>query len=266
VDAKAFLQGESAKGRQTDLLKLNITPEQEKTLQQHLDSNNPNAQCAAPYSIPEGNSCVDQVQNPLIDTGILQVPTQIQVDPYNKCSHYATALNLNYKANPASCRDTDTAGESKTGFWGTLFGAPSRKQWVPMKRILLLVCALVAFVAVVGCFKRPAVKLENSGSSVIVHVETLGEYPTTVRHIRLKEASSGKVIFELLTESGTPQIYSFRLSVGDNPTIHVADPEHGFYRVAEPSGKNTFALQTGVRYRLTVWGNGWPPSETNPKF
>jgi hypothetical protein len=122
VDAKAFLQGESAKGRQTDLLKLNITPEQEKTLQQHLDSNNPNAQCAAPYSIPEGNSCVDQVQNPLIDTGILQVPTQIQVDPYNKCSHYATALNLNYKANPASCRDTDTAGESKTGFWHSLWG------------------------------------------------------------------------------------------------------------------------------------------------
>jgi len=71
VDAKAFLQGESAKGRQTDLLKLSITLEQEKTLQQHLDSNNPNTQCAAPYSIPEGNSCVDQVQNPLIDTGIL---------------------------------------------------------------------------------------------------------------------------------------------------------------------------------------------------
>jgi hypothetical protein len=134
-----------------------------------------------------------------------------------------------------------------------------------MRRILILVCALVALVAAVGCFKRPAVKLEPSGSSVIVHVETLGEYPTTVRHIRLKNASSGNVIFELLTESGTPQIYSFRLSVGENST-HVADPEHGSYRVAEPSGKNTFSLQSGVRYRLTIWGNGWPSSETDLKL
>jgi hypothetical protein len=134
-----------------------------------------------------------------------------------------------------------------------------------MKKILIPVCTLVVLVAAVGCFKRPAVKLENSGSSVIVHVETLGEYPTTVRHIRLKDATSGRVIFELLTESGTPQIYSFRLLVGENPT-HVADPEHGTYRVAEPSGKNTFSLQPGVRYRLTIWGNGWSSSETDLKF
>jgi len=135
----------------------------------------------------------------------------------------------------------------------------------PMKRILILFCALVVLTATGGCFKRPAVRLENSGSSVIVHIETLGEYPTTVRHIRLKDASSGKVIFELLTESGTPQIYSFRLSVGENST-HVADPEHGSYRVAEPSGKDTFSLQPGVRYRLTIWGNGRPSSETDLKF
>jgi hypothetical protein len=134
-----------------------------------------------------------------------------------------------------------------------------------MKRTLILVCALIGLLAAVGCFKRPTLRLENSGSSVIVHFETLGEYPTTVRRIRLRDASSGKVIFELLTESGTPQIYSFRLSVGENST-HVADPEHGSYRVAEPRGKNTFSLQPGVHYRLTIWGNGWPSSETDLKL
>jgi hypothetical protein len=134
-----------------------------------------------------------------------------------------------------------------------------------MRKTAILIFALVAFVAAVGCFKRPAVKLQNNGSSVIVHVETLGEYPTTVRHIRLQDALSGKVIFELMSESGTPQIYSFRLSVGENST-HIADPEHGTYRVTEPSGKNTFSLQAGVRYRLTIWGNGWGSSETDLKL
>ncbi|HEV7218682.1 MAG: hypothetical protein ACHP8A_15260 [Terriglobales bacterium] len=134
-----------------------------------------------------------------------------------------------------------------------------------MKRTPILVYALVALLAAVGCFKRPTLRLENTGSFVIVHVETLGEYPTTVRRIRVKDSSSGKVIFELLAESGTPQIYNFRLSAGEN-SIHVANPEHGFYRVVEPSGKNTFSLQSGVRYRLMIWGNEWSASETDLKF
>jgi hypothetical protein len=133
-----------------------------------------------------------------------------------------------------------------------------------MKRlyILVLLCSLMVVVTAVGCFKRPAVRLETSGSSVIVHVETLGEYPTTVRHIRLKDASSGRVVLEMLTESGTPQIYNFRLSVGEN-SLHLVDPEHGSYRVAEPSGKNAFFLQRGVHYQLMIWGEGRRPSETD---
>jgi len=126
-------------------------------------------------------------------------------------------------------------------------------------------CSLVMLFAIVGCFKRPAVKVESSGSSVIIHVETLGEYPTTIRHIRIKDTSSEKVVFELLTESGTPQIYSFRLSPGGNST-HVIDPEHGSYRVAEPSGKDTFVLQRGVPYRLTIWGDGSRSSEVDVRF
>jgi hypothetical protein len=134
-----------------------------------------------------------------------------------------------------------------------------------MKRILILVSLLVALVAAASFFKRPPLRLERSASSVIVHVETLGEYPTTVRHVQLRDDRSGKVIFELLTESGTPQIHNFRLSIGEN-SARVAEPENGSYRVVEPSGKNTFSLQRGVHYRLRIWGNGSASSDTDLKF
>jgi len=132
-------------------------------------------------------------------------------------------------------------------------------------RVLLSLFALAVLLTALGCFARPAVRLERIGSSVVVHVDTLGEYPTTVRHIRLWEASSGKVLFELLAKGGTPQIYFIRLSAGENST-QVADPEHGSYRVVEPGGRNSFSLQQGVQYRLTIWGSGLLPSESDIRF
>ena len=133
-------------------------------------------------------------------------------------------------------------------------------------QIAILMSVMVALVAMTGCFKRPAIRLERAGgASVVVHVETLGEYPTTIRHVEIKEISSGKVVFDLLADSGSPQIYNFRLIAGENPT-RVADPEHGSYRVDEPKGKATFTLQKGARYRLTIWGDGWPPSKTDVQF
>ncbi len=132
-------------------------------------------------------------------------------------------------------------------------------------RIAILTSAMLALVAMTGCFKRPAIRLEYTGASVVVHVETLGEYPTTIRHVRIVEISSGKVVFDLLPQSGTPQIYNFKLIAGENPT-RLADPEHGSYRVDEPKGKDTFLLQKGSRYRLTIWGEGWPPSKTDVQF
>jgi RHS repeat-associated protein len=133
VDANAFLQGEAAKGRQTDLLKLNITPQQEQALQQRLDSNNPNAQGAAPYSINNGNTCVTQVENPLVQTGIINTST----DPNTAIHNGAGAsgpdgaynpsvtpgqLEQNLQNQPGLVQSTETDGESKTGFWKSLWG------------------------------------------------------------------------------------------------------------------------------------------------
>jgi len=136
------------------------------------------------------------------------------------------------------------------------------------KRVLVGGCILFSLLVMVGIyewFTRPQLRIERNGASAIVHVETLGEYPTTIRHIRVKEASSGKVVFELLTEGGTPQIHDFHLSVGGNSTS-AADPQYGSYRVTVPASKDTFFLQQGVKYRVTVWGDAWMSSESALKF
>jgi hypothetical protein len=134
------------------------------------------------------------------------------------------------------------------------------KKW-----ILILTGTLITLGAMFVLLSRPNLWLETKGTNVIVHVETLGEYPTTILHIQIKDTSSGNVIFELVNEQGTPQIHNFSLSIGDNP-VSVADPQHGFYRVVVPAGGNKFVLRPGINYRILVWGDGWLPNHANLKF
>ena len=136
-----------------------------------------------------------------------------------------------------------------------------------MKRVRLTaaLCGLVACLAVNGCSIRPAIRLERTGAVVVVHVETLGEYPTTIRGVRIEDVAARRVVLELRAESGTPQIYSFKLMAGENPT-RLADPEHGEYRIEVPRGKGTFVLQKGVPYRLTIWGEGRWPAKADVEF
>ena len=130
-DANTYLQGNAAKGRSTDLLTLNITPAQEKTLQQQLDSNNPNAPGTAPYSIPNGNSCVDQVQNPLVATGILPATSSDASNPAAGLPGVVPApgspvtpsgLESELQSQPGLVQSTQTVGQSNTGFFQSLWG------------------------------------------------------------------------------------------------------------------------------------------------
>jgi RHS repeat-associated protein len=72
ADASVYLNAQSG-SRQTEVLQLNITPEQEQSLQQNLEANNPNSQAAAPYDVL-GNSCVTVTVNALQNIGILPTP------------------------------------------------------------------------------------------------------------------------------------------------------------------------------------------------
>ena len=72
ADANVYLNGQS-NSRQTDLLQLNITPDQEQSLTKTLDANNPNAAGASKYDAL-GNSCVTVIEKGLQQTGILPTP------------------------------------------------------------------------------------------------------------------------------------------------------------------------------------------------
>jgi len=133
-----------------------------------------------------------------------------------------------------------------------------------MKRKLAYILTFLLLVIVAGTaiLGRPPLWLETSECSIVIHVETLGEYPTTVRHIQLKSVASGDVLFEVIRGSGAPQIHSFRLSIGKNQ-VNIADPQAGTYRVLRPAVSDSFDLRQGEKYKLTVWGNGWLPAHAN---
>jgi hypothetical protein len=144
-------------------------------------------------------------------------------------------------------------------------------KWVGLSFGGILLAALLlfilAFADVLGCFHEPPFWLETRGTSVIVHVDRFGDYVSSISHIRISDASSGRVIYEAVAKDRdrVPCFLNFRFSVGENPT-QMVDWEGDTYRVVEPQGKNTFTLQTGIKYRLRVWGDSWTYREDSFKF
>ena len=133
-----------------------------------------------------------------------------------------------------------------------------------MKRKLAYLQTFLMLEIVVGgvISGRPPLWLETSERSIVIHVETLGECPTTVRHIQLKSVASGDVLFEVIRGSGTPQIHNFRPSIGKKP-VNIADQQAETYRVLRPAVSDSFDIRKGEEYNLTVWGDGWLPAHAN---
>ena len=100
----------------------------------------------------------------------------------------------------------------------------------------------------------PTARLEHRRDAVTVHVEFLGEYPTTVRRIRLMNATTRETLFEIAAAKGSPQIHSFPLVAGEN-RVDVLEPYSGTYAILTPQGKNTFDLERKTPYLLSVWGD-----------
>ncbi|MGB8262069.1 MAG: hypothetical protein WCE75_17050 [Terracidiphilus sp.] len=134
--------------------------------------------------------------------------------------------------------------------------------------ILLLFLAL-SILALNDAF-GPPLSIERKGSVRIVHVETLGEYPTTIRHVRIEEAGTGKVVFDARIRPehrgrSEEQIHNFRLQAGENP-IDAVNPDEDVYAIVEPKGRASFSLSPGTDYRLTVWETPWIPSREKLRF
>ncbi len=129
---------------------------------------------------------------------------------------------------------------------------------------------VLAFVDTLGYFHEPPLRLVQSGKVVTVHVETLGEYPSTVGHVRIAEDASGKVVFEMRAKKEfigkmAAQLHYFQLAVGEN-SAKAIDPEGSIYNLVEPRGMDTFTLRPGIKYRLRIWGDSWTYSEKSFKF
>ena len=132
------------------------------------------------------------------------------------------------------------------------------------KLIVLGALGLIATVAIMGLLvycEEPPLRIWQDGDAAEIHVETLGEYPTTINRIRLISVQDGRVVWEVKTRSGTPQIHAFRLRQGNN-LVSLVDPYTGTYEIVSPENSHFFRMERGVRYKISLWGskNWWPAS------
>lgn len=120
------------------------------------------------------------------------------------------------------------------------------KSWVLVSMLLAVV--------MLGCSQSVPLRVVQSGNKVAIDVQTLGEYQTTVRRIRLLNKQSHQVVWELVAQTGTPQINVIDLQVGENPAV-LTGVASGSYAVVSPSGATTFGLASGIEYEIEVWGD-----------
>jgi hypothetical protein len=83
-----------------------------------------------------------------------------------------------------------------------------------VKRVVWSVCGFLAailmlialaFADFIGCFHEPPLNLVVNDSNIVVHVETLGEYYTTVGRVRIEETSTGQIVYDAVAKSRKPQ-------------------------------------------------------------
>lgn len=116
-----------------------------------------------------------------------------------------------------------------------------------------------------GCSEKPPLRIIESWNKVTVDVQTLGEYRTTVMRIRLMNKTSGQVVWELKTQSGTPQIHQIELKIGENPAI-LNGVLSGTYAVVTPDSTATFSLAADREYEIQLWGGESESSKVTRTF
>jgi hypothetical protein len=104
---------------------------------------------------------------------------------------------------------------------------------------------------------RPPLRVTTQPGTVVIDMQKLGEYPSDVARVRLTDAGSNRIVWEVKGR-GEPQLGRVQLSVGENAAA-IADVRHGSYDVLAPAGAGTFKLETGKRYVVEVWGKDNAP-------
>jgi hypothetical protein len=130
---------------------------------------------------------------------------------------------------------------------------------------LVGIVGAIAVLSVPGL--RPPLHVRQRGAEVLVDVQTLGEYKTTITRIRLSE--KGRIIWEVRAVDSTPQIHTFGLRLGANalmpilcgggsPSSCLGRDESVDFVVMSPSPGTQFSLEPGKEYEVEVWnGRTW---------
>lgn len=119
-----------------------------------------------------------------------------------------------------------------------------------MRPLLISLAALVFLACDLGL---PRLHIEHGPGSATVHLESLGEYPTSVGRLLLTDVQSGQTIWDARRSAGTPQLWKISFQAGENSAQPVGVVGGGSFDIAIPQEAPSFSLEPERKYRLTVW-------------
>jgi hypothetical protein len=120
----------------------------------------------------------------------------------------------------------------------------------PFQRSFVFLAITLSCVGLFSSCGLP-LKVRATHDKVIVDVQTLGEYPTTVNRIRLT-GPGAEPIWEIRSKSGLTQIWTLTFLPGPN-SVDMAETSHGEYIVLIPQPSKTFELKRKTEYVIEMW-------------
>jgi len=139
--------------------------------------------------------------------------------------------------------------------WRPAVGPASPPTLGLMKHIALasflaiLLTVAVATVAASWWF-RPALRIEMLRGAAVIHTELMGEYPTNLESIELREEKSDKIVWRAVAEGKMFQMHSVALSIGENdtqPSVY-----WGKLHAIKPAESSSFVLVSNTPYLVRV--------------
>lgn len=131
-----------------------------------------------------------------------------------------------------------------------------KRGWSPVLLALAGVGVVLVGLAVfvLRAVNLPPLRVKVNGRQAVIDVQTLGEYPTTIRLIEVTSKEDG-VLLGLKGDANSRQIRTVTLSEGENSLKSTGLDRDGF-QVLTPVGRESFVLRPGTRYRVRV-ANDW---------
>ena len=145
---------------------------------------------------------------------------------------------------PGSRNETNVAGILVTGALAMVFGL-----------LLVPIVCVGGRVAWWAAFGGPPLDFDAPhGGQVIAHIDILGRVPPDIAGIRITNASTHAVVWDVKPTSPTSECWNgcwnLTLKVGENPASFLAGHQQF---VSERPQSQTFTLSSSVAYVFEVW-------------